>query len=706
MAPGSQYATVGNLNMANAYSSGELGMSPMGGGYTPSTFGYLAAGAAGVYAGYNRWQGSNKDFGGALGGVAYGVGTYGAALGAGALATTGSLSVGLAAIPVVGWIALAAMAVDMLSGGKLFGTKGKLHHTNMTLDVGAEGIDLAQSYTLKGQKAFFGGTKWTTNSIQPSAEAIAAAQEFYDALVKERDSFAKAFNAQVGDLVGGTFNAEYDKNGNLKSSSSTVLGVTYAGETQDQFTQRLMAENQIAVLSQFDSKISELADSVRKSVDALSQYAQQYATAVSVTQSALAQGMDLLATTGPDTVASVLDLARANQAYGESIDQTTQRILQAQAQYDQFVAQFKPAATYVDDFEGSLAAIRDSMKGAMDQANALARAAGAQGAATKDLVNIQQRAAQQMAAAIKQLEGQAQTLAFNLGLTTVGSLDQVSAEIERLQAKAGQGAGAVRDFGAAMQSASERASQAISLLIGDLSPLNDMQKLEEARKGLMAGLVTQEQFLTIARRLYASSSQYNQEFAFAQQFGGQGAAHIGNRGGGSAGLTAAESHRLQLLLDQQSQLQQAASLAQYQTLAQQIAEIASAKGEDYMKVIQDMGIDLKALEKGLGLANDDALKAFIETRQKQLDSDGENTRSIIDKIQELIDVVRQAGGLPTEGDHSGHARPDSTGVPIGGIGRGVRALSEDDYDGIGEAVYRAVNRAGPGDRRNGRGAAA
>lgn len=37
-------------------------------------------------------------------------------------ALAGGLSAGLAAIPVVGWIALAAMLIDKFSGGNLFGT--------------------------------------------------------------------------------------------------------------------------------------------------------------------------------------------------------------------------------------------------------------------------------------------------------------------------------------------------------------------------------------------------------------------------------------------------------------------------------------------------------------------------------------------------------------------------------------------------------
>lgn len=667
------------------------------GTWAPSTAGYVAAGAAGVYAGYNRWQNSNKDVGGALGGIAYGVGTYGLAVGASA-AFAGGAAAGLAAIPVVGWIALAAMAVDMISGGKLFGTKGKLHHSNLSLDVGAEGIDLAQSYTLKGQKAFFGGTKWTTKDVDPSDEAVAAAKAFYQALLDERTAFATAFNAEVGTLIGGTWQAEYDKKGNLTSSSAEVMGVTYEGASQEDFGRILVAENMIDVLTQFDEKIAELAASVRGDIDALEAYAQQYASAVSTVQAAIESGMDMLAIAGEENVAVILDLARAQQAYGETIDQTVQRLLQAQASYDEFVAQFATPTVYVDDFEQSLSNIHKQLVANIDQANALARAAGAEGAATEDLIRIHEYAARQFAEALAQLEATAQDLAFNLGLTNIGSYDAVTAEIQRLQAIADSASQPVRDFGSAIAEAAQRASDAINLLIGDLSPLNDLEKLEVARSGLMQGTVSQEDFLEIARRLFGSSRQYEREFAFAQQYPGASASVGGSSGGGgssgSVGLTEEERKRLEELLELQAQMQATMQLQQYQTLAQQIAEIAMAREIDWREVAESMGIDLEALAQGLGLENAEALDAYIEGIEAQRDSDGENTALIVDKLDEILqallrDEARRDGGA---GDVAGDVviRPptgpgERTVSPNGG-----RTLTDEDAEAIGESVGRRL----------------
>jgi hypothetical protein len=663
------------------------------GTFAPSTAGYVAAGAAGVYAGYTRYQNSNKDLGGALGGVAYGVGTYGLAVGASA-AMAGGMAAGLAAIPVIGWIALAAMAVDMLSGGKLFGTKGKFHHSNLSMDVGAEGVALAQSYTLKGQKAFFGGTKWTTKQADVSPEAMAAAQEFYAALTKNREDFAKAFNAEVGSLVGGTFEAEFDKKGNVTKSSSTVFGVTYEGETQEQFASRLVAENMLDVLKQFDEQIIAMAEPYRAAVESL----EQFANAAAMAQSSLSAGAEILALGADQSLSAFLRLAEGMQAGTETIDQTVQRLLQAQAQYDQFVAQFAEPVTYVDDFQAALAGIQAQMQANMDQANALARAAGAEGAATEDLIRIHEYAAKQFAAALRQLEASAQDLAFNLGLTNTGSYDAISAEIERLQGRADQGASAVRDFGSAMQTAAQRASDAINLLLGDLSPLNDQEKLQTALGGLRAGTVSQEEVLQIGRRLYASTEQYNQLFAMVQGMGGRGRAGSPDWGGGAGaaaagGLSSAESERLKVLLEQQAQMQAGMQLQQYQTLAQQIAEIAMAREEDWQAVAERMGIDLAGLQEGLGLQSQEELDAWLDRIEEQTDSEGRNTESIVDEIQALRrDLNRLLGDGNAAADGSRNGRIASGGS---------RTRSEDDYlaTRIGDEVGRRLEA---GSSRNGR----
>jgi len=289
-----------------------------------------------------------------------------------------------------------------------------------------------------------------------------------------------------------------------------------------------------------------------------------------------------------------------------------------------------------------------------------------------------QSAANAEAAALQQLESSAQSLAFSLGVTTTGSLDEVTSEIQRLQQQAGQGATALGGVGNAMQSMAQQATDAMNLLLGDLSPLNDQQKLQKAMQGLYAGTVSKDQVLEIGRRLYASGQQYTDLFNTVMAATGHQAGTGAGGGGMGAqhqGLSAADSQRLKDLLKEQQTLQAAAQLQQYQTLAQQIAEIASSKGEDWHQVLTEMNGSVAAFEKGLGMT-DDQTNAYIKAAQDQKDSDGENTQTLINAWGEGVDrIVKAIKGQPVSdgpltgqtpinititnpfAGHSQHARP-------------------------------------------------
>jgi hypothetical protein len=691
----SLYASGG---MGNSF-LGTVNYGDFGNTFTPSAFTYGGAIAGGLYAGYNRYQ-QGGALGGLAGGITYGVGTAYAGIGT-AAALSGGMSAGLAAIPVVGWIALAAMLVDMFSGGKLFGTDAnKLVGGGSTMSIGPQGADVSSHYTLKGQHALFGGSYYEEHSYVDQA-AVDAANQFYQALKTGAENFAKQFGVAAGEVAAGTFAQTFDKHGNVTGSTTTIAGHTYSGESVDQFQTREIAETMINTLSQLDSRLSASIDQYRANADQLLAVTQ----ALAVGAAMMHNGEQFLALGSDQSLTHLLELAQGMQQFGETIDQTLQRIEQAQAQYDQFVGQFKKPVNYVDDFEATLAGINDQMQANIKTANALAQAAGAEGASEQDLANIHATAAQQMADAIRALEQSAQSLAFSMGLTNVGTLDEVNAEIQRLQAKANGGAGAIHDFGNAMQAAAQRATDAMNLLLGDLSPLNDQQKIEKARQGLMAGTVTVDQFLQIARRLYASSQKYVDEFNFAQQFVGAGASgsqYTSGTSGGAAGggLTEAERKRLSDLLQQQQQLQAQQDYTNAQTLAQQISEIAMAKGKDWRQVVSDMHLDLAGLEKRLGMSDADFAK-YMTTIESKQDSEGKNTQTIVDAIYDIgDDIVRTLGGTPS--GHSNHDDPSRTGgsssMQRGHSGHGnprgnPGGMNADDMREFGKAVGREVGNS-------------
>lgn len=668
-----------------------------GGGYQ-SGFGQALGIAGGIYAGYNRYQSAGGGAAGVAGGAAYGVGTYYAGAALATTAATGSLAAGLAAIPVVGWIAIAAMAVDYLSGGKLFGTKGKLVGGGQQIDIGAGGVGIDQWYTTKGQRALFGGAYWKEHHMATDPAVQQAWDDFFSSVNQGISIYAKKYGIDGGGIIAASFQQNFDKHGNVTGSTTSIVGHEYKGETVEQFQTRVVAESVIALLDQVNTGLSDAVDKYRADADLIMQVSQ---TLLGV-QDYLSQGGKLMALGSDQTVTSILKFAESVQGLNESITDTIQRLIQAQAQYDQFVGQFKPAPTYVDDFEGAISQINQQMLANIKTANDLAKAAGAAGASEKDLANIIQYAANQAAEALRQLQAAAQSNAFSLGLTNIGSLDQVNAEIARLQAKADAAKNPVRNFGDAMQTAAQRATDAMNLLLGSLSPYNDQRKLQIALQGLRAGTVTQDQVLEIGRRLYASSQAYTDLFNQVRQFGGRQTSPIaggGAVGSGAEGLSASESKRLSDLLKLQEQLQASAQLQQYQLLAQQIAEIAAFKNEDWKNVIQ--GLDLDKFAKGLGLTADQ-LDEYIKKLEDQTDSNGENTRSIVDSMDRAADrIVAAIRGDPDPGAGSGHSthgtgRGDGYGPP--NLGHGGHSMNGRD---IGREIARGfVEEVGARQPRN------
>jgi phage-related minor tail protein len=301
---------------------------PTYGGYG-SALGEAIGGAASLYAAYNAYKSTGGGAMGALAGATYGVGTFvaGGAI-AGGLAGTGAIaggtaaagSIGLAAIPVVGWIALIAMAINMISGGKLFGTAGKPVGGGQTETIGPDGASVTAEMTTKGQRAFFGGAYWKEHPLAVDPAAQKAADDFYAALKNGTADFAAQFGATAGALVGGSFTQNFDKKGKPTTTTDTVLGVTYKGETQQQFAERLQADNFLAVLDSMGIGASKFAESAQADADALFKLVQDMAQTTQAVQADIKHNLSLLGDDHAikDVMAEVFKL----NAGGETLAQT------------------------------------------------------------------------------------------------------------------------------------------------------------------------------------------------------------------------------------------------------------------------------------------------------------------------------------------------------------------------------------------------
>ncbi|MPS34463.1 MAG: hypothetical protein E2593_04050 [Stenotrophomonas sp.] len=233
------------------------------------------AGALGALYG---WQKGGDTVGKGLGAAAYGAaGYYGAtavgtvAAGYAAAGTAGAAAAGsaaLAAIPVAGWVALAAIVVDKISGGKLFGTKYQTKETGQTINITEAGGSASAYAYQEGQKSLFRGKKRRTIDIDASDEAKESASQLYDVIKKTAEGAASALGVATVNIISGSFKAVYDKKGNLTSELSTVLGRTYS-EGFEKFQQRLQAENIVAQVGQYDSTASQAAERWRSDAEAL-----------------------------------------------------------------------------------------------------------------------------------------------------------------------------------------------------------------------------------------------------------------------------------------------------------------------------------------------------------------------------------------------------------------------------------------------------
>jgi hypothetical protein len=325
----------------NSVFGGQAGFSqlPMwsgaagGAGYAGagSSFGYgsgvgaLGGAAAGAFAGYNAFKDAGGGLSGAAAGAAYGVGTFaiGGALSAGiAASAAGGISAGLAAgfaaIPVVGWVALAAMGLNMITGGGLFGTAAKAYGSEFNVGVTEGGAQASALVDLKGKKALFGGSYYKTQSTPVDQATQDGLNSFFSGLTDAANAQAKAFGEDVGQIVGGTFHETFDKAGKMLTEVSTVAGVQYK-ESIDDFQKRVIGETLLGNMGAASEEASKIAEQWRQSATDLLAGSQFLAQA----QLDINQGHGLVP---EDTLTQLTTFVQGMEAQGESLIQTYVRL--------------------------------------------------------------------------------------------------------------------------------------------------------------------------------------------------------------------------------------------------------------------------------------------------------------------------------------------------------------------------------------------
>ncbi|WP_440221828.1 hypothetical protein ACQQ2N_12085 [Dokdonella sp. MW10] len=252
------------------------------------------------------------------------------------------------------------------------------------------------------------------------------------------------------------------------------------------------------------------------------------------------------------------------------------------------------------------------------QANALARAAGLQGAAEKDLDTIRRAATRRIEQMIDALRAQVRSGAEALGyINPADTLDYLNQRISELS-------NTTTDAGGAINAAIDAMRERMGLLLGDLSPFNDERKLQIALEGFAAGTVDPNQVLEIGRRLYASSAAYNALFDQVMATANAGANALGPTGNGSQVNASGDTRTLEQLIAARDEMLAAQRPIIAQQTARYIAELAGASNETYAaiaeaqgwnleRLAEDMGLSLKGLEELLGVYTAEAMDvSFID----------------------------------------------------------------------------------------------
>lgn len=226
------------------------------------------------------------------------------------IASTGALG------PVAQAISQVAGFIDQLTGGGLFGTSYEATGSTRNLDIGSGGAG-GNLQTIESRKrSLFRGTKRRTITEDLDAQTLEALNTLFENLQVAIQNSAEAVGGVAGDIITGSFSQEFDKDGNLKSQISEVLGRTFE-ESFEEFSQRITAENILAGISSVFDDVGSIAERWRDDAGKL----------LDGSQLLLQAGADITSGNGLfDTLGEVATTIEALVKPSESLAEAYQRV--------------------------------------------------------------------------------------------------------------------------------------------------------------------------------------------------------------------------------------------------------------------------------------------------------------------------------------------------------------------------------------------
>jgi hypothetical protein len=394
---------------------------------------------------------------------------------------------------------------------------------------------------------------------------------------------------------------------------------------------------------------------------------------------ALMQTLDATTEEGRKQIATLLRLADAADQYYDALE----KLATSQVDYATLIADLGKQGQGISTVSPLAAARLEIEKWEQDtilRANQLARAAGLQGIAEQDLILIRNIAEARLKEAMAAIIDASRDFVSQIW----GGADDTETAADTASAAIGR-------FGSAMTDAAQAATAAAQLLLGELSPLNDQQKLQYALDAYQRGVVDKQDVLEIGRRLYGTASQYTDLFNMLQHLAGGTSA--GSLGGGDIGQGAAQDAIDRTDPTEAARRRNAAA----QQLAQNIASLAYAQPDaSYADIVASIGgFSLADLAEQLGLSQQ-GLIDYLDLLKAQESAVPDTIKDGTDRIVAAIydaagmDVPGGVGGPITTPNHYGEpmvvpydedrgARPPPRDVPLppprgGGGGNGETAV--------------------------------
>ena len=227
--------------------------------------------------------------------------------------------------------AQAALAIDTLFKGRLFGTDFTRQSQRNTSAFGADGFSGTTQTTDTRQRSFFRGRQTRVTNSQADAAALEAGAEFQTALDDIARTISAAFGTDLSARVNASFVQNFDANG-LVSTIATVGGRAVAAGTKTAFERFLTAQTIIDALAASIPNLDALANPFRSTGAALLEFA-QFAFAA---QTDLARGAGLLGT--GSGFAELLPIIQGLATGSESLVETYRRVFESVNLLDEALA--------------------------------------------------------------------------------------------------------------------------------------------------------------------------------------------------------------------------------------------------------------------------------------------------------------------------------------------------------------------------------